>query len=123
MSDDRELITEIDGFGRKTWRNKNGLLHRLDGPALERSYGSKEWYQNGCLHRLDGPAIECANGDKFWYKEGGFHRIDGPAIIHSSGHKEWYKNGRKFKNKDTFFRALSKKEKEAALFSEDFLNA
>jgi cell fate regulator YaaT (PSP1 superfamily) len=40
----------------------------------------------------------------------------------TNGENQWYKNGKKFKNKDTFFRSLSKKEKEAALFSEDFLN-
>ena len=146
MSDDRELIAEIDSFGNKTWKNKDGHLHRLDGLALERSNGSKEWYQNGCLHRLDGPAIECANGDKYWYqndllhrldgpaveranseklwyKNGLLHRLDGPAIERANVGKEWWKNGRRFKNKDTFFRALTKKEKEAALFSEDFLNA
>ncbi len=63
-------------------------------------FGNKHWYQNRLLHRLDGPAVECLNGSKAWYK-----------------------NGKKFKNKDTFFRALSEKEKEAALFSEDFVNA
>ena len=122
MSDDRELIAEIDSFGNKTWKNKDGHLHRLDVLALERSNGSKEWYQNGELHRLDGPAIEHCDGSKYWFKAGQRHRIDGPAIEWASGEKEWYKNGKKFKNKDTFFRSLSKKEKEIALFSEDFLN-
>ncbi len=50
------------------------------------------------------------------------HRLDGPAVERANVGKEWWKNGRRFKNKDTFFRALSEKEKEAALFSEDFLN-
>ena len=172
MSDDRELITEIDSFGRKTWKNKNGLLHRLDGPAVEWNDGTKEWwqngslhrldgpayeningakqwYQNGLLHRLDGPALEFYNGDKHWYQNDLLHRLDGPAIDRADGEKLWYKNGkmhridgpaaewvdgknitkgwckdgRTFKNKDAFFSSLSKKEKEAALFSEDFLNA
>jgi hypothetical protein len=85
--------------------------------------GNKFWRNKlGQLHRLDGPAIEWNDGEKLWYKNGKMHRIDGPAIENSSGSKEWWKNGKKFKNKDTFFRSLSKKEKEAALFSEDFLN-
>jgi hypothetical protein len=49
--------------------------------------------------------------------------LDGPALIFISGAKFWYKDGNKFKNKDTFFRSLNKKEKELALFSEDFLNS
>ena len=105
----------------KAWY-KNGFIHRLFEPAVERSNGSKEWYQNGELHRLDGPAVEFADGDKQWWKNGLRHRLDGPAVVCASGEKVWYKNGKKFKNKDTFFRSLNKKEKEIALFSEDFLN-
>ncbi len=118
-----ESILEVDDFGNKFWRNKKGELHRLDGPAMEYPGGEKEWYQNGKLHRLDGPAIEYSNGYKVWYQNAVLHRIDGPAKEWSNGKKSWYKNGRRFKNKDTFFRALNKKEKELALFSEDFLNA
>jgi hypothetical protein len=119
---DDESTPRTDEYGNVYWRRNNGCLHRLDGPAIEWNNGQKEWWQNGELHRLDGPAIECANGTKHWYKDGKLHRIDGPSKELSDGTKQWYKNGRKFKNKDTFFRSLNKKEKEAALFSEDFLN-
>jgi hypothetical protein len=97
---DDESYLEIDELDRKVWKNKKGEYHRLDGPAIETCIGNKFWYQNGYLHRLYGPAIELADG-----------------------RKGWCKNGRTFKNKDTFFKALTEKEKEAALFSEDFLNA
>ena len=97
---DNESILEIDELGSIFWRNKSDRLHRLDGPAVEYSDGTKEWYCNGVLHRLDGPAHEDIYGTK-----------------------QWYKNGRRFKNKDTFFRSLNKEEKEIALFSSDFLNA
>ncbi len=120
MDDESYLI--INEFGIKFWRNKKGEYHRLDGPAIEYSNGNKQWWQNGRLHRLDGPTIECVNGGKSWYQNGKLHRLDGPALEYANGNKEWWKNGRRFKNKDTFFRALTKKEKEAALFSEDFLN-
>ena len=106
---DDESTLEIDKFGTKIWRNKNGEFHRLDGPAIEYSSGTKEWWQNGKLHRLDGPAIEYPSGYKVWYKNAVLHRIDGPAKEFSNGKKSWYKNGRRFKNKDTFFRALNKK--------------
>jgi hypothetical protein len=43
------------------------IIHRLDGPAVERSDGTKEWWYNNKLHRLDGPAIEWAQGNKSWY--------------------------------------------------------
>jgi len=53
----------------------------LDGPALERSNGYKEWYQNGKLHRLDGPAYEGSDGYKEWYIDGKYYRTE----------KEWEK--------------------------------
>jgi hypothetical protein len=63
-------------------------------------------------------------GNKIYRNESGkLHRLDGPAIEYSNGDKEWFKNARKFESKHTFFEALTEKEKEAALFSEDFLNA
>ena len=96
---DNESYLEIDKFGNKIWTNKEGVLHRLGGPAYEDIDGTKQCWQNGERHRLDGPEIELADG-----------------------RKGWCKNGRTFKNKDTFFRSLNKKEKEIALFSEDFLN-
>ncbi len=37
-------------------KDKNILLHREDGPAVEYASGSKYWYQNGLAHRIDGPA-------------------------------------------------------------------
>jgi hypothetical protein len=48
----------------------NKKLHRLDGPAYERTDGTKEWWQNGKKHRLDGHAYEEPGGYKEWYYEG-----------------------------------------------------
>jgi hypothetical protein len=47
--------------------NKQGYLHREDGPAREFKDGSKEWFINGQRHREDGPAIEWGDGHKSWY--------------------------------------------------------
>ena len=70
-----------------------GRWHRVDGPAVERSSGTKEWYLNGKLHRVDGPAYEQFDGTTVWYLNGKRHRVDGPAVERSSGTKEWWLNG------------------------------
>jgi len=48
----------------------DGQFHRVDGPAIEFTDGSKEWYQHGQLHRTDGPACEWVNGYKTWWLDG-----------------------------------------------------
>ena len=85
--------TEVDSDRNKRWLNNKGQYHRLDGPAIEWSNGTKEWFINGKPHRVDGPAAEWANGNKFWYINGKYHREDGPAIEWADGDKEWYLNG------------------------------
>lgn len=71
----------------------NGKLHRLDGPAVVFSNGTKQWYQNNKFHRLDGPAIISVDGTKHWFVNGMRHRLDGPAIEWADGTKEWYIDG------------------------------
>jgi hypothetical protein len=97
---DNESTLEIDKkYGTKKWRNAERQLHRLDGPAMEYSYGSQYWFQDGKLHRLDGPAVILYNDNK-----------------------EWFKYGVQYTSKEDFFEDLSEEEKKIALFSEDFLN-
>ncbi len=79
-----------------------GKIHREDGPAIEWTNGTKEWYWMGKLHR-DGdlPAVECKNGHKEWYQHGSSHRDnDLPAIIRSYGVKEWWQHGKKHRDGD-----------------------
>jgi hypothetical protein len=78
--------------GNKEWW-VNGKQHREDGPAIERTNGHKEWYLNGKPHRDGGPAVEWANGTKVWWVNGQRHREDGPAIEYAEGTKEWWLNG------------------------------
>ena len=85
---------KIDKSGIKKWYNKDGKLHRADGPAIEYPSGSKEWYLNGKLHRTDGPAAEYPNGYKAWSLDGKLHRTDGPAVEYANGTKYWYLNGK-----------------------------
>ena len=119
---EEESTFTIDENGTKQWRNKDRVLHRIDGPAVEYTNRDKEWHKNGKLHRIDGPAIEYGNGNKTWYQMGKLHRIDGPAVYNGEL-KQFYLRGEYFKTKEAFFEALTDKEKEIALFSEAFLNA
>jgi len=84
---------EIDEDGNIRYYNEKGQLHRLDGPAVEYTDGSKEWWVNGDPHRLDGPAIERADGTRVWLVNGVGHRLDGPAVEYPDGYKEWWIRG------------------------------
>jgi hypothetical protein len=140
-----ESTLSIDALGTKLWKNRDGKFHRLDGPAIEYTGGTKEWWQNGKLHRLDGPAIEYGNGAEEWWREGSLHRLDGPAYILPNGHMEWYRkkqlhrkdgpaiiyadgskswylNGVCYETKEKYFDALTDEAKAKCLFSEDFLS-
>jgi len=54
------------------WRK----IHRVDGPAITDSFGTKQWWQNGEKHRLDGPAViynlitTCPYNRVKWYING-----------------------------------------------------
>lgn len=73
--------------------NETGNYHREDGPAVEYHDGSKKfWYRNGLLHRVDGPAYTSLNVSE-WYQFGEPHRLDGPAVIWENDEKHWWVNG------------------------------
>jgi hypothetical protein len=60
----------IDEDGTKRWCNKDGHLHREDGPAIVFRSGYEAWWLNGKLHREDGPAIIYSNGEKsYWLND------------------------------------------------------
>ena len=82
------IITKHDLGDKIEWRNKQGFLHRLDGPAIEWPNGAKAWYCNGVKHRLDGPAIWLSNDAWQWWQDGKAHRVDGPAFKSSDNGKE-----------------------------------
>ena len=87
------LVCRVDAYGAVRYYNALGKLHRVHGPAIEYTTGSRAWFQNGQLHRLDGPAIEYPDGHRAWYKNGQRHRLDGPAIEYPDGRREWWLNG------------------------------
>ena len=87
---DEESTMETWDDGTKVWYDNMGRFHRLDGPAIEYSNGSKAWWVHDKRHRIDGPAIEWNDGAKFWYVHGVCHRVDGPAVEYADGSKFWY---------------------------------
>ena len=91
---------------RTVWKNMDGEEHRIDGPAIERSDGTKSWWINGQRHRIDGPAVECSDGTKSWWVNDQLHRIDGPAVEFSNGYKEWWIEGQEL-TEDEFNRKVN----------------
>jgi len=91
----KEQFIHIDEDGDRFYYSDREMkiLHRVDGPAIERADGTKEWWINHKLHREDGPAVEYECGYKEWWIDGEVHREDGPAIEYEDGSKEWYLNG------------------------------
>lgn len=52
------------------------------------------WDKNGKLHREDGPATYTIDGIiKVWYKHGLVHNLTGPAYIDTKGGQHWYIDG------------------------------
>jgi len=83
----QEQVYRVTVTPNKTeWRNENGQLHRLDGPAREWANGTKSWWQNGQYHRLDGPAMEHLDGTKHWYING--HRLTETEFLAKTQPKE-----------------------------------
>lgn len=78
--------------GHTEWSDGR-LLHRGDGPAVERADGTLEWWQRGYLHRDDGPAVRTPAGDLAYYSHGRLHRDDGPARVLANGDREWFRHG------------------------------
>jgi hypothetical protein len=73
------------------------------------------------LHREDGPAIEWSDGSKEWYINGKLHREDGPAATFPEGNVMWFLNGISFETKEEWFEDLTEEQKVKALYSESFI--
>lgn len=73
----------------ESWRDANGELDRLDGPALQEWHpngilSDEEWLVGGVYDRANGPALRrWANDGRLreerWMLDGSSHRIGGPA--------------------------------------------
>ena len=66
VQENATLILQSDK-GSRFFLNKAGQYHRLDGPAIEWCYGGKEFFKNGIRHRIGGPAYEYKEEIQFWF--------------------------------------------------------
>ena len=85
---------EVFSNGDTYYRNYKNKLHRTDGPAIEYTEGTKEYYLNGALHRTDGPAIDCLDGSRAYFVNGIRHKEDGPALKWAGGDELYFKHGK-----------------------------
>lgn len=60
----------IEQSGTKVWKNEFGRYLRVDGPAIEYTDGRFNWMKDGLLHRLDGPASKTIYGTLYYYMNG-----------------------------------------------------
>jgi len=91
---DQESQKYVDSDG-SMWLDQHMRLHRIDGPAIERNNGDKEWWLHGAWHREGAPAIEHADGYKEWRMHGKKHREDAPAVEWANGGKQWWLHGKR----------------------------
>jgi len=93
------LKIKIDEYGNKRYLNDEEQLHRLDGPAVEYSCGTKYWAINGNYHRNIDLAEEYSDGEKLWRFKGERHRVGGSFYSHS---KWWFIHGEVYSKEDYF---------------------
>jgi hypothetical protein len=69
-------------------------LHTAGGyNEVRESDGNRSYYRDGVLHRLDGPATISRHGDQYWYRAGLRHRDDGPAITSRNDMLQFWTDG------------------------------
>jgi len=91
----KKYTVKVDDDGDVFWyKSGTDILHREDGPAVERNDGIKEWFQDGKRHRENGPAVTYPDGFKAWWQNGQRHRENGPAIEYVNGDKRWWVKGK-----------------------------
>lgn len=98
----------------------NGLLHRVDGPAIIYTNGTQVWYHNGEIHREDGPAITWGD-TKVYANHGYLHNINGPTVIcrQHGFHNQYFLYGYKVDKK--LFDALIENYDDETIFKFEVL--
>ena len=101
-----EPLMSRDEEGNCYWQKPDGTLHRLDGPAIILSDGTKSWYIDDKRYSEEDFKKKIAeseyastkaedDGTKVWLNEDGlYHRENGPAKELIDGSKEWWLNGK-----------------------------
>lgn len=83
------------------------MRHNEDGHAVMYFNGTRAWYLNGILHRIDGPALLFRTVGVYGSRTD-FHIEDGPAITPFDDRHEWYVEGVEY-TKEEFDRWLENK--------------
>ena len=67
----------------RCWHSElSGQLHNSLGPAYVSDFGLKIWFIDGLRHRLDGPAVERSDSSKEWWVNGqGVFEQDFPSAV------------------------------------------
>jgi hypothetical protein len=101
----RKLTDDVE------YRNTEGKLHRLYGPAyISETYNVEAWYKDGNLHRLGGPAY-VHNLNMAWFVDGKLSRLDGPAVVGGGVPKQYWIDGIKFSKKQYNWEIARRKRK------------
>lgn len=82
---------------------KDGLAHRVKGPAVEifNGVGKVSFYcMNGVLSRASGPAIVGLSKIEYYFagKRENYEHPNEPAIVSANGNKVYYQNGEKHRH-------------------------
>jgi hypothetical protein len=84
----KENLFYTEEYNGRIYYNKDGLRHRVAGPAYIDRFGYQGWWYNGKKHRVDGPA------EINPYRE---------------NQCSWYIDNRQYKNIESWSKALVKK--------------
>jgi hypothetical protein len=87
---EQEFDSRFHALLRESWKNKQGVLDRSNGPAVIEfnpetyAVARESWYRDGALHRDNGPAYVEYNLygrtlTEVWYKNGVCGRDDHPS--------------------------------------------
>jgi hypothetical protein len=84
----------------------NGEYHNENGPAVERTDGSEEWYIHNRRQSVGGRPSEIrSNGDKLWHQDGKLHRENGAAIERHNGERLYFLYGKQLSPEQFWERA------------------
>jgi hypothetical protein len=88
------------GLSDIEYRNMDGKLHRIYGPAyISQLYNVLAWYKDGLRHREGGPAY-IHNANMAWFYEDKLHNLEGPAVVEGGGPKQYWIMGARMSKKE-----------------------
>lgn len=75
-------------------RSSLGNVPKVDNGCHTIKGGAQAYFKNGLKHRMNGPAVIQRDGTREYFKEGLRHRSGGkPAIVKTNGIVEYWEDG------------------------------